>query len=282
MLRVLENAGFLRRNRRPLFRIPRKVTAGVPRFFKACARRLGILGTHPKDEKPEGPRPAQSDLVAAVRRARVENAERAEAITDLREIEAARLALLESALKSVVGQAPPGVDLFDLALAPGEHPRLFIDMIAFVDMAHDRRTYRFHQDTRHGRVLIAESQSIDKVTAAVTNYVARRLVERERALASDPGSGEAQTTVARAPRARPIAQAPVRAPPRLEDEAAKTVDPAVWPRRRFAARLGDVFSFLVMTLGSVTLILLLGLGAYLAWTVRLRDVWAHWFGAPPL
>ena len=48
-----------------------------------------------------------------------------------------------------------------MALAPGEHPRLFLDMIALVDMAHDKRTYRFFQDTRHGRVLIAESQSVD-------------------------------------------------------------------------------------------------------------------------
>jgi hypothetical protein len=242
------------------------------------------LGTHTKDEKPEGPRPPQSGLADAVRRARVENAERAEAITDLREIEAARLALLESALKSVVGQAPPGVDLFDLALAPGEHPRLFIDMIAFVDMARDRRTYRFYQDTRHGRVLIAESRSIDKVASAVTNYVARRLVERERALASDPTSGEPQAAVEKAPRAWPLASAQERAP-RAADEAKETVaaaGPMVRTRRGVAERLGDALSFLLMALGAVTLILLLGLGGYLAWTVRLRDLWVHWFGAPPL
>ena len=134
---------------------------------------------------------AQPDLAAAIRQARIENAERAEAVADLREIELSRLALLEEALKSVVGQAPPAVDMFDLALTKGEHPRLFLDMIAFVDMAHDRRAYRFFQDTRHGRVLIAESQSIDTIAAAVANYVARRLVERERALASDGRAAEA-------------------------------------------------------------------------------------------
>ena len=142
------------------------------------------------NDKPENAS-AQPDLAAAIRQARVENAERAEAIADLRELEIGRLALLESALKSVVGQAPPGVDLFDLALAKGDHPRLFLDMIAFVDLAHDRRTYRFYQDTRHGRVLIAESQSTDKIAAAVANYVARRLVERELALASDWRDAEA-------------------------------------------------------------------------------------------
>ena len=170
------------------------------------------------NDKPETELAPQPDLAAAIRQARVENAERAEAIADLREIEMGRLALLESALKPVVGQAPPGVDMFDLALARGDHPRLFVDMIAFVDMAHDRRTYRFHQDTRSGRVLIAESQSVDAIAAAVANYVARRLIERERALASDwrdaqapqphktdPQAHKALQDEAKGPRAWPLA-----------------------------------------------------------------------------
>ena len=70
------------------------------------------------DDKPENV-PAQPDLAAAIRQARVENAERGEAIADLREMEIGRLALFESALRPVVGQAPPDVDLFDLALAQG-------------------------------------------------------------------------------------------------------------------------------------------------------------------
>jgi hypothetical protein len=133
----------------------------------------------------------------------------------LREIETGRLALLEGALKPVVGQAPPDVDMFDLALARGDHPRLFVDMIAFVDMAHDRRSYRFHQDTRNGRVLIAESQSVDAIAAAVANYMARRLIERERALASswsDPQPPEAESKAPEAgPRAWPLASRSVRA-----------------------------------------------------------------------
>jgi hypothetical protein len=94
------------------------------------------------DDKPENV-PAQPDLSAAIRQARVENAARAEAIADLHELEIGRLKALESALKPVIDQVPPDVDLFDLALAPGEHPRLFLDMIAFVDMTHDKRAYRF-------------------------------------------------------------------------------------------------------------------------------------------
>ena len=244
------------------------------------------------DEKREDPQAPKPDLAAAVRRARAENAERAEAVADLREIEAARLALLESALNPVVRQAPPGVDMFDLTLTQGEHPRLFLDMVAFVGMGRDRRTYRFFQDTTHGRVLIAESQQIDRIVAAVTNYVARRLVERERALASDCASREQNEK--RQPAAWPMRNAePLAsdgdweltsgaATPAGIASAQAAQAPAAGPGRRgFARRLGDVLSFLLMTLGAITLICLLAIAGYVAWTIRLRDLWTHWFGAPP-
>ena len=67
------------------------------------------------DDKPENV-PVQPDLAAAIRQA--ENAQRAEAIAELRELEMGRLTALESALRPIIDQAPPDVDLFDLALAP--------------------------------------------------------------------------------------------------------------------------------------------------------------------
>ncbi len=241
------------------------------------------------DDEPQGPQAPKPDLAAAVRRARVENAERAEAIADLREIEAGRLALLESALKSVVRQAPPGVDMFDLTLTHGERPRLFLDMVAFVDMGRDRRTYRFFQDTLHGRVLIAESQQADRIVAAVTNYVARRLVERERALASGSAAGETQGAAVWPVQAGEPGDEAERAVPRPAAAFVESARPApasaaaepATPRRGWAQRLGAALSFLLMTLGSITLILLLALGGYIAWTIRVRDLWAHYIGHPP-
>jgi hypothetical protein len=241
------------------------------------------------DDKPEGPQAPKPDLAAAVRRARVENAERSEAIADLREIEAGRLALLESALKPVVRQAPPGVDMFDLTLTQGERPRLFIDMIAFVEMGRDRRTYRFFQDTMHGRVLIAESQRMERVVAAITNYVARRLVERERALAAGSAGDDApEAEIAPTRPAAPLAGGIEPAPP-VDSDFASILAPAppigasaARGKRTWAQRLGDALSFVLMTLGSITLILLLAFGAYLAWTSRLHDLWAHWVGAARL
>jgi hypothetical protein len=239
------------------------------------------------DDEPQNV-PVQPDLVASIRQARVENAERAEAIAEVRELEIARLKALESALELVVNQAPQGVDLFDLALAPGEHPRLFLDMIAFVDMAHDKRTYRFFQDTRQGRLLMAESQSADTIIAAVADYVARRLVERERALSVDSRVAEEprpQPAEANGPATWPIARPRTRAlhfPPAPASGPLAAADQSIArPKRGILRRLGEVLSLFLMLLGSITLALLLGIGGYWAWTARLRDLWTHWIGAPP-
>jgi hypothetical protein len=231
--------------------------------------------------------PVQPDLVASIRQARIENAERADAIAEVRELEIVRLKALESALESVIDQAPSGGDLFDMALTHSEHPRLFLDMIAFVDMAHDKRTYRFFQDTRQGRLLMAESQSADTIVAAVSDYVARRLVERERALTVGPRVAEEpppQPLEANGPATWPIARPRPRAlhfPPLGASEPLAAEPPKARRRRGIARWLGDAFSVFLMLVGSITLALLLGVGVYWAWITRLRDLWAHWVGAPP-
>jgi hypothetical protein len=163
---------------------PRRGSLAIGRIRATLGAQKARMSSEAMDDKPENVQ-VPPDLAAAIQLARAENAERAEAVADLRELEIGRLRALKSALKPVIDQAPQDVDLFDLALAPGERPRLFIDMIAFVDMGRDKRAYRFFQDTRHGRVLIAESQSADVIAVAVADYVARRLVERERALAAE-------------------------------------------------------------------------------------------------
>ena len=50
-------------------------------------------------------------------------------------------------------------------------------------MGRDKRSYRFVQDTRFGRIVLAESHEVAAIVDAVTDYVARRMVEREHALA---------------------------------------------------------------------------------------------------
>ena len=86
---------------------------------------------------------------------------------------------------------PKDVELFDRGVSKGDVPRLWVDVIAHVEMGRDKRQYRFVQDTRYGRAVLAESYEIPQMVQAVTRYVARRLVERERALADDTPYGQA-------------------------------------------------------------------------------------------
>ncbi len=140
---------------------------------------------------PEARAGAPESLAAAIRAARAEVAERAQALGDLREAELARLALLRELLEPVLAAVPAEVDLFDVGLVAGDHPRLFIDMVAFVEMGRDRRTYRLVQDRRHARTVLHEGAGVTDAVAAVTAYVARRLVEREQFLASLGGPAPA-------------------------------------------------------------------------------------------
>jgi hypothetical protein len=124
-------------------------------------------------------------LKAALRQTRIEMAERSAVVVDLRDAELARLELLNDALGPLFDDVSPDVDLFDRGISRGEVPRLWIDAVAHVVMGRDKRSYRFVQDTRYGRKVLAESNEIAAVTEAVTRYVALRLIERERALAAD-------------------------------------------------------------------------------------------------
>jgi hypothetical protein len=127
-----------------------------------------------------------SPLTQAMRQARVEAAERSSVVVDLRDAELARLELLNEALDSLFAEIPGDVDLFDRGISRGDTPRLWIDSVAHVAMGRDKRAYRFLHDTRVGRHVLAESREIPEIVQAVTTYVARRLVERQRALDEDP------------------------------------------------------------------------------------------------
>ena len=122
----------------------------------------------------------------ALRQARIEAADRTGVVVDLRDAEVARLEILNEALDPLFAQIPERVDLFDRGISQGETPRLWIDIVAHVVMGRDKRIYRFVQDTRFGRIVIAESHEVASIVDAVTDYVARRMIEREHALVATP------------------------------------------------------------------------------------------------
>jgi hypothetical protein len=143
------------------------------------------------------PRPTR--LRDALRQARIEAADRTGVVVELRDAEVARLEILNEALDPLFSQVPEQVDLFDRGVSQGETPRLWIDVVAHVVMGRDKRIYRFVQDTRFGRIVLAESHDVPVIVDAVTDYVARRMIEREHAMVATP---MVEPVVAEKPRRR--------------------------------------------------------------------------------
>jgi hypothetical protein len=148
-----------------------------------------MWGRKRRNAEAAGASEPPSRLRDALRKARVDHAERTAVVVDLHDAEVARLELLNEALDPVFDEVPQGVDLFDRGISRGETPRLWIDAIAHVAMGRDKRVYRFLQDTRHGRKVLAESQNIPEIVDAVTKYLAQRLIEREHVLAAEEPPG---------------------------------------------------------------------------------------------
>ena len=78
-------------------------------------------------------------------------------------------------------------------------------------MGRDKRIYRFVQDTRFGRIVLAESHDVPVIVDAVTDYVARRMIEREHALVATPAAEPVAETK---PRRRRLRHVRVRLPRR--------------------------------------------------------------------
>ncbi|MEP3197298.1 MAG: hypothetical protein ABJO57_05465 [Lentilitoribacter sp.] len=120
-----------------------------------------------------------------VRKARVSSAERQDVVVDMKEADKARLELLAEKLEPIFDDVDKEDDRFDFNISSGAQPRIWIDSVAHVHMGRDRRTYRFVRDSRLGRVILIESGDADEVYSYVTNYIADRVIEREKLLEGD-------------------------------------------------------------------------------------------------
>ncbi len=217
------------------------------------------------------PASAVDSLKLAMRRARSDDAEQAGAKAELRAARLLRLELLQDALQPLVAQIPPDIDMFDIALVPSSEPRLFIDMIGFVNTSRDARGYVLQQDTRHGRIRVAESESLDTMVDAVTDYVARRLLERDKALASDARARTAAKWTEGARRRdaeRELPQSPSVSARAAAEAAPPEVAAAQPASRRRSASLrwaGIVFAFFIDLLGAITFFLIIGAIGWYVW-----------------
>src|SRR3977135_935338 len=137
-------------------------------------------------EPTPGDAPEAERLKDALRKARVEQAERSGVVVDLHDAEIARLEVLNEALDPVFEELPANVDMFDRGISRGETQRLGIDALAHGGRGRAKRVYRVVQDTRYGRKVLAETVNVGEMIDAVTKYLAQRLIERERAAADPP------------------------------------------------------------------------------------------------
>ncbi len=142
------------------------------------------LGLPAEDDMVMDPNQAAIALAMAMNQARMELADREGVQSEARTYGAARLEALRRKLAPLYAAIPRDVEMFDLGLVAQDRPRLFVDIIAFIEMNRDQTAYRFLQETRAGRVTLAETGDDKVMIDHVTQYVARRLVERERALAA--------------------------------------------------------------------------------------------------
>src|SRR4029450_1279829 len=110
-----------------------------------------MWGRKRKDADAEKPSEPPQRLKDALRKARVDQAERSGVVVDLHDAEVA----LRQALHEALDPIPHG------------------------GMGRDKRVYRLLQETRYGRKVLAESVNVPEIVHAVTKYLAQRVIERE-------------------------------------------------------------------------------------------------------
>jgi len=121
----------------------------------------------------------------AIRKVQLGEVERSDVVVELQDTERARLEMLADELKDVFKEIPEDDDQFTLQVVSGSAPRFWIDVTSHISIGGDRQTYRFLKDTRLGRVIILETPSLDDMADCVTEYIAERILEREKAMEGD-------------------------------------------------------------------------------------------------
>jgi hypothetical protein len=124
--------------------------------------------------------PGDQGLSGALCQARLAEAAHFEAVLDIRDAQTLRLQVLKDDLVPAVLANAEASSFIDLALVPGDPPRLWIDLITSVVMAPDPRTYRLIQDGPGGRRTLLETADRLEMADRIKREIAHRLITRER------------------------------------------------------------------------------------------------------
>ena len=129
-------------------------------------------------------------LEEALQRARASQAEFLDAKANVSDLRFLRLEALAEEMASIT-RGQTGLDVFmTLKAIPGDPPRLIVDASSHVVMEPDPRTYMLIHDGPEERKILCETESRREIEEKLTEYVAHRIVEQERATGDSPQKPE--------------------------------------------------------------------------------------------
>ena len=132
---------------------------------------------------------ASRSLRDAIRKARLEEAERLDIVADLRDGEIARLELLKAELDTVFAELPAHDDRFNIVLVPSRPARLWIDLFTYAAVDDVSGAYLFVRNSENGRRTLFSSNNVADIADRITRYIAHEIVRRERLEAAFTESG---------------------------------------------------------------------------------------------
>ncbi|MBG1230937.1 hypothetical protein [Aestuariivirga litoralis] len=119
-------------------------------------------------------------LTKALKDARLAEAVQLDAILNARDARILRLGALRDAVLPELAGHDAAKTLFDLNVVEGEKPKLWIDLISWVEMEPDPKTYRLVQSRESAEGILFETSDAAEMQRFIIRYMAHRLVERER------------------------------------------------------------------------------------------------------
>lgn len=120
----------------------------------------------------------------ALRKARMAEAVHLDAMSQVKDARDLRLLALRDDLLPLLADHPAAQDYVELALAPGENPRLWIDLITSVVITPDTRTYRLEQDRDGRREVLFETENLVDMRDQLLATIAHRVIASTRAAAA--------------------------------------------------------------------------------------------------
>lgn len=126
---------------------------------------------------------ARTPFGTLLKEARLAEAVHLDAMLKVQTAGSLRLADLRDRLLRALADHPEPRDLLDLRFVQGEAPRLWVDLISYVTMGADGRTFRLHQDGEDRQRTVFQTQDMDEMEQQVLRFIAYRIIQKEKLVA---------------------------------------------------------------------------------------------------